>query len=102
MEIFSAFTSLLSMLPELAVVSLCIYYYSQRRSVDGLLMVTGSVLSILISGFYRLFPIINMDLYMEWSAQNLFMVTGVIGFIGSVSFAVGLGMLILEMINKAK
>jgi hypothetical protein len=101
MEIINLLSSFITILPELAVVSLCVYYYSQRKSVDGLLMCIGSGLGLLISGFYRLLPVINSDFYLNFTNQSLwFTIASVIGFVGSVCFAIGLGMLLLEKINK--
>jgi hypothetical protein len=101
MNIVSLLSSFVTLLSELAVVSLCVYYYSQRKSVDGLLMSMGSGLGFLISGFYRLRLLINSAFYTSLFGYSLVhTIADVIGFVGSVCFTIGLGMLLLEKINK--
>lgn len=100
MEIVSVFTSLITLLPEVAVLILCIYYYSRTQAVEGLLMSIGSGGGLLIGAFYRLMPVIDMDFFTELSNQNIFFITGVIGFFTSSCFVVGLGLLIMKKINQ--
>lgn len=89
---------MIGLLPELAVLILCIYFYSRTQAVEGLLMAFGSGVGLLMGIFFRLMPVINLDLFTTLT-QDLFFITGVIGFIASSCFAVGLGILIMKKIK---
>jgi hypothetical protein len=68
--------------------------------VEGLLMSFGSGVGLLIGAFYRLMPLINMDLFTQLSGQRMFSITGIIGFISSTCFVIGLGILLMKNINR--
>lgn len=99
---FSLFTTFLTLLPEIAVVSLCIYYFSTKKTVDGLLLSIGSGIGLVLSGFFRLIPIIDSTFYQNLTSNIIFMITSIVGFLSSACFAVGLGMLIMNIINQEK
>jgi hypothetical protein len=99
---FSFFTTFLTLLPEVAVVGLCIYYFSAKKTVDGLLLSIGSGIGLLLSAFFRLIPIIDSTFYQELASNNIFMITSTVGFLSSACFAAGLGMLIMNIINPVK
>jgi hypothetical protein len=99
-DTFSFFTTFLALLPEIAVVGLCIYYFSAKKTVDGLLLSIGSGIGLLLSAFFRLIPIIDSTFYQELASNNIFMITSTMGFLSSACFAVGLGMLIVNSIKR--
>ncbi len=99
---FSFFTSFLTLLPEMAVVGLSIYYFSAKKTVDGLLLSVGSGIGLLLSVFFRLIPVINSEFYQNLAQNNIFMVTSTVGFLSSACFAVGFGMLLMNTINPVK
>jgi hypothetical protein len=99
---FSFFTTFLTLLPEIAVVGLCIYYFSAKKTVDGLLLSIGSGIGLLLSAFFRLIPIIDSTFYQDLAANNIFMITSTVGFLSSACFAVGLGMLITNSIKRTQ
>jgi hypothetical protein len=99
---FSFFTTFLTLLPEIAVVGLCIYYFSVKKTVDGLLLSIGSGIGLLLSAFFRLIPIIDSTFYQDLAANNIFMITSTVGFLSSACFAVGLGMLIMNSIKRTQ
>jgi hypothetical protein len=93
-------SSLFSLLPEAVVLGLSIYYYSKRKSIDGMLLSIGSGVGLLLGTFFRLIPLVNYSLYETLSAYNLFFITGIIGFLSSACFAIGLGMVLTEAIKR--
>jgi hypothetical protein len=97
---FSFFTTFLTLLPEIAVVGLCIYYFSAKKTVDGLLLSIGSGIGLVLSAFFRLIPIIDSTFYQELASNNIFMITSTVGFLSSACFAVGLGMLLVNNIKQ--
>jgi hypothetical protein len=101
-DTFSFFTTFLTLLPEIVVVGLCIYYFSAKKTVDGLLLSIGSGIGLLLSGFFRLIPIIDSTFYQELASNNIFTITSTVGFLSSACFAVGLGMLVMNAINREK
>ena len=99
---FSAFTTLTTLLPEIAVFALCAYYYSKRKTMDALLLCIGSGVGLLIGAFFRLLPLIGSEVYDSLMQNGLFTITSTVGFLSSACFAVGLGMLIMNTINQGK
>jgi hypothetical protein len=99
---FSMLSTLVTLLPDAAVLGLCIYYFSQKKTLDGLLLSIGSGFGFLLGAFFRVLPIINSEAYMEFTQMNIFMITSAIGFISSACFAVGFGILIMNTLNQVK
>jgi hypothetical protein len=97
-----AFTTLITLLPEIAIFILCIYYYSVKKTIDGLLLSIGCGIGLLLNAFFRLLPMISTEIYQELIQKNLFTITSVIGFVSSACYAVGLGLLIMKTISPDK
>lgn len=101
-NIFSLFITLLTLLPDMAVLGLSIYYFFSKETVDGLLLCIGSGIGLLLAAFFSLVPIINFELYESLAQSNIFIITSVLGFTSSACFAVGFGMLVLGIIDQKK
>jgi hypothetical protein len=91
--------SYLGLIPEIAVFVLCVYYFSAKKTMDGMLLSIGSGSGLLVAFFYRLLPIIGSDLF---STSNIYTYTGIVSFVASVCFAIGFGILITDTINQKK
>lgn len=100
MEAFSFLTLLVGLLPECVVVGFSVYYFLKKQSLDGLLLSVGSTIGVLLNLFFRIAPMIRIDWYNDMAGKGLFLVTGVIGFVSSVCFALGLGLLIRQQIQN--
>jgi hypothetical protein len=89
--------SYLGLIPEIAVFVLCIYYFSAKKTMDGMLLCIGSGIGLSVAFFYCLLPIIGNDLF---SSSNFYTYTGIVSFVASVCFAIGLGILITDKIKQ--
>jgi hypothetical protein len=93
-------SSYLSLLPEVAVFAFCLYYFSAKKTVDGLLLSIGSGIGLFLGFLYRILPMLGNELMMPVS--DVYKYTGVVGFVSSTCFAIGFGMLITELVKPVK
>lgn len=96
----SMLSSLVTLLPEAVVFVLCVYYYSKRKSIDGILLTIGSAVGLTLGAFFRLIPMVYSTFYKKMTTYNLFFVTSIVGFLSSTCFAIGLGMVLTEAIKR--
>jgi hypothetical protein len=94
--------NLLTLLPQIGVFILCVYYFSNKKSVDGLLLSIGSGIELLVSGFYRILPVMGSDLFQELNSSGVYTIASVIGFVSAICFVSGLGILITDAIKLKK
>jgi hypothetical protein len=100
MSVWTILYSVISLFPQVVMLALCGWYLSSKRTVDGFLLVFGSALSLVTGAFMLLMPQIDSALYMELMRDKFYWVTNGIGFIASISYAVGFGILIWRQIKS--
>ncbi len=89
--------------PLLVFIASCIYISKIARA-DAVFLCVGSGISLLLSGtYYWLMPYLMKNSSLSAPEVSFYYsVLGIIGFIGGVSFAIGLFMLINNMVNANK
>jgi len=94
--------NLFYLLPHLFVLIVCIYYMVKKASVDAVLLTIGSFLGLLTSVFYM----IILPLFWSYgsdsfsSREMIISAVGMVGFFGSVMFAVGMLLLIIKQVKR--
>jgi len=90
------------LLPQLAITGICIYFVTKKPCAESYLMIIGSILGLLPNLFFSiLMPLLyNFDFW-QIAYQNFIIVARVIGIIGSVFFAIGLILLVINTINNS-
>jgi len=103
-SIMSFLSTLISVISPLLIFGACCYYFSKEVKADSILLFIGSGLTLLLACFYRFLMPYLMDHYaMPMSEVNsYYFILGVISFFAGICFAVGLFMLINNMINASK
>lgn len=100
-SITSILFSLIALISPLVIFIASSYYFSKIVKADSVLLFVGSAIGLLISVFYNvLMPYLIQTENMSVNvATKYYTLTGIIGFIGGISFAIGLFMLIIKTIN---
>lgn len=98
----SAFYAFTNVVPALAQLGICGYYFAKTRSTDGLLMVVASVMHFIAStGAYVAIPILMQTGSLDTSRLGTFYAaTGGLGLIGTLVFLTGFFMLIRKVLSK--
>jgi hypothetical protein len=94
---FQSLLSVFGALPEVVVLIVAGMYMSRTKRIDAKLLFAGSTIHVLVRLAYLLFPLLSVIQYESSgidSMQNFYTITGVISFLGSVLFCVGLVQLI--------
>ncbi|ELR68278.1 hypothetical protein C900_00581 [Fulvivirga imtechensis AK7] len=91
---------LLFKLPQMVIIGFCLYYWSKRQSIDGILMTIGSVIIFAVSVFTTFAPqfLFNTDT----DYVTIMMYVSGIGGIGSIAFAVGFGIMIASVLKEKR
>ncbi|KQN38014.1 hypothetical protein ASE92_00780 [Pedobacter sp. Leaf41] len=103
-SVLTSLFSLVSIISPLIIFIACCYYISKQVKADSILLLIGSGLSLVLTGFYSLL----MPYFMQ--SRNLSMtettsyytIAGVISFFSGICFAVGLFILISNTVNAKK
>ncbi|MCD6065459.1 MAG: hypothetical protein K0S33_285 [Bacteroidetes bacterium] len=99
---FELAKGLLFMLPELAILAACLYYFVKQKSTDSILLSLGSIVSLCVMGFYRiLMPIFQYSSdYNFFGYEILYNIVSFISFAGYTCFAIGLFILVVKQVKK--
>ena len=95
--------SFLGFLPEFVILIMAGIYMSRSKRNDSKLLFTGSLIHLLVRIFYFVIPFLTMMDYANGGPgdmQNIYFFAGVVTFIGSVIFCIGLVMLIQFALSK--
>jgi predicted permease len=95
--------SFLGFLPELVILIMAGLYMTRSKRNDAKLLFTGSVIHLLTRIFYFIIPFLTVMKYDNGDRdymQNVYFFAGVVTFIGSVIFCIGLVMLIQSTLRK--
>ena len=102
---FSILRSLTFIIPQLIILSACIYYLIKKTTLDGILLILGSLVGLAVT----IFRIIVLPyLYQKnivdpiTGGINLMTFIGAISFIGSLAFSTGLFILIYNSVRTRK
>lgn len=96
--------SLVSIISPLIVFIACIYYISKQVKADSILLLIGSGMSLLLTGFYTFI----MPYFMQSRGLSItettsyYTIAGIISFFSGICFAVGLFILINNTVNANK
>lgn len=93
---------LVSVISPFIVFIACAYYISKQVKTDSILMLIGSGMSLLLTGFYSfLMPyIIQSGRLPVTETTSFYTIAGIISFFSGICFAVGLFILISNTINS--
>ena len=93
------FMSFINVIPMLVQVGICGYYLARSRTPDAVLLLIGSGIHLLTAILYNiLFPILVRNAGFQ-SVQMYYTVGGIIGFIGTIAFLIGLFLLIQKRLE---
>lgn len=100
-SITSILFSLIALISPLVIFIASCYYFSKIVKADSVLLFVGAAIGLLISVFYNvIMPYLIQTQSMAVNVSTkYYTLTGIIGFIGGISFAIGLFMLIVNTIN---
>jgi len=97
------------LVPQIIILAISFYYFQKKKTSDGLLMIIGTFIGLSINIFYTF---IYQSLYNQSISKNstdssfytiiLPSLLGVVGFIGSTMFAVGVLILIKKTLRSKK
>ena len=96
--------NLLNIIPNVVILGACIYYTSRMKSTEGVLLVIGSITSLLSSGFYMIALPLLSGTDSSFYFDNMFLMTAIGGAatIGHVLFAIGLVMLVINTVKRSQ
>jgi len=97
-------SSLVFTIPQLLILAICIYYLARKITAAGILLCIGSffgLLSMLFNSIGVPYLIRENMIDIHSGSVNLFMFTGLLSFIFTLSFAAGLLLLVVNAL-KAK
>lgn len=96
--------SLVSIISPLILFIASCYYISKQVKADSILLLIGSGMSLLLSGFYRLvIPFFMQSRGLSVAeTTSYYTIAGIIGFFAGICFAIGFFMLINNTVNGNK
>ena len=92
-------------IPHLFILVICCIYAFRKISIDGILLVIGSLISLLASlSFLVINPLLRHDSFGDSMSSYMLLINiiGIISNLGSIIFAVGLFLLILKAMKNLK
>jgi hypothetical protein len=92
--IINSVTGSISLLIELGILIMCIYYIYQKGSTDGKLLFIGTLINLISRLAYIIVPLMFRYIDYTDSMMRYYSIIGVISMAGYVVFAVGLILLI--------
>lgn len=102
---FSILKYLTIFIPQLIILSACIYYLVKKFSIEGLLLTIGAIVGLL----FTIFSIIVLPYLCQkniidpiFGQMKIMSIIGPVNFIASIAFAIGFFMLICKMLLKKK
>lgn len=93
---FNLLSGLTFIIPELFILGAGIYYLTRKVTIDGILIVLGSVI-ILLAGTFNIVIMPYLMSQQGIGSSWIYSITGAISFIGAICFAVGLLLLIMRV-----
>ena len=102
---FSILRSLTFIIPQLIILSACVYYLIKKTTVDGILLILGSLVGLAGTIFHVIvFPYLLQKNIIDPITGDIKMMTfiGSISFIGSLAFSTGLFILIYNTARERK
>ncbi|WP_316795794.1 hypothetical protein [Pedobacter agri] len=103
-SIMTTLYSVGSIISPLIVFIACAYYVSKQVKADSILMLIGSGMSLLLTGFYSfLMPYFMQSRGLSVTeTTSYYTIAGIISFFSGICFAVGLFILINNTVNANK
>ena len=100
--ILSSLLSLIAIIPPCLVFGTCCYYLTKKNAVEGILMVIGSGIGLLITLFYSaVMPLLINGRNLAYTEiSQYYNLIGIISFIASICFAAGLFILVYNTVKK--
>lgn len=91
---YQVLSGLLFLIPQGIIIITCILYLSKKTSIEGFLLLIGSMVALLVSIFYQfIYPFLLDESILSTGSTLIFYVIGGISFFGALSFAIGFFML---------
>jgi hypothetical protein len=95
------FIGLLGTIPQVIVVVAVMMYVVKRTTAEAVLMVIGAVIGLITSLFYTVALPLLFDVYGSAWYESYIWIIGAIGTLGGLCFAVGL-LLLIQNVLRAK
>lgn len=90
-------TTFVYLAPQFIILLGCIFYLSKKISIEGILVLLGTLGAIALITFNQLvLPNIIQNQTNDLDYETIFMITGGAGFFSSLFFAVGFIMIVLK------
>lgn len=95
------FIGLLGIIPQIIVVIAVMMYVVKRSTAEGVLMTIGAIIGLITSLFYTVALPWLFDIYGSAWYESYLGLIGAVGTLGGLCFAIGL-LLLIQNILKAK
>ncbi len=90
-------STIVYIIPQCIILLGCIFYLSKKVSIEGILILIGTLGSIALITFNQLvLPTIIQNENNDLDYETIFMITGGIGFFSTLFFAVGFLLIVLK------
>ncbi|WP_340202360.1 hypothetical protein [Ascidiimonas sp. W6] len=87
---YNLINALLFLIPQCIIIIACILYLIKKISLEGILLLTGALIALLVSLFYQLiWPYLLQENFVDAGSTMIFLIVGGISLLGSLSFAIG-------------
>ncbi|XLS30770.1 hypothetical protein ACJD0Z_08040 [Flavobacteriaceae bacterium M23B6Z8] len=94
-------SGLLFLIPQGIIIITCILYILKETSIEGILLLIGSIIAFLVSIFYQfVYPFLLSENILSSGSMLLFYAVGAISFFGALSFAAGFFMLTRKVLKR--
>jgi hypothetical protein len=90
-------------LPEIVILAMSAVYMSRSNRLEGKLLFAGSLIHLFVRIFYFVIPYVTVVNYDDGGTNNmqtLYFIAGMITFVGSIVFCIGLVMLVQFALSK--
>jgi len=103
-SILTSLIGFVSIISPLIIFIACCYYISKQVKADSILLLIGSGLSLVLTGFYSLLMpyLMRSGNFSMTQTTSYYTIGGVISFFSGMCFAVGLFILISNTVNEKK
>jgi len=102
LNIINSIFTLISLLIELAIIGICIYYVVKSKSIDGILLLISSIMSILIrpANVLLINYISNSTAHDPGKIELFSSYIQIYGLVSYTLFAIGLILMILKLVKS--
>jgi hypothetical protein len=94
------FLNIFFIFPQIAILAICIYFVVKKPCAESFLLVSGNFIGVLVTIFHVVVIPIFSDRIYSASNMGIFNITRGASFVGSILFAVGLILLVINTVKS--